>query len=187
MKRALLLVLLVVGSFSATLPESYLEGLLTYLQQQSPWTINGKFYQYDFDGDGNYNQPDNWLYLAIGEREEAYQLLGTEPTPDNPFGWRPLPSIPADLDISNPQGYFIFIDYPRDQELFGSPAFSWLYLSREGKMVFKLMGAREDHTFEYLDTNGDGSPDPLPNLTPLLQGERVTFQKSYTGSALNPP
>ncbi|MRJ02500.1 MAG: hypothetical protein GXO19_00960, partial [Epsilonproteobacteria bacterium] len=28
---------------------------------------------------------------------------------------------------------------------------------------------------------------PLPNLTPLLQGEKVTFQKSYTGSALNPP
>ena len=134
---------------------------------KNPWTINGWFYRYDFEKDGKCEYND-WLYVS--QKGKVYRLLGTTPTEHNAFGWLPLSSIPS--DVGEPAGYFIFLDYPQDSDR----RFSWLYLSKNGK-VYKLIGADPvTHRFKYLDIDGDGKIDSLSGLDFIQQGEnRIEF------------
>ncbi len=151
-------------------PRGYVETLQHCLANKT-YQINGKFYAYDFEHDGAID-PNDWLYIST-KTGKAYRLMGRTPTDNDVFGWLPLTQIPQDIDVNNPSGYFIYINFPQDMELFHTNAFSWVYVTDE--KVYKLMGATAQHTFDYLDIDGDGTPDPLPGIVPFIQGENVTF------------
>lgn len=151
-------------------PSGYVDTLQHCLANKT-YQINGKFYAYDFEHDGNIDAND-WLYIAT-DSGKAYRLMGKTPTENDAFGWLPLDQIPQDIDVNNPTGYFIYIDFPQDMELYQTNAFSWVYVTNE--KVYKLMGATAQHTFDYLDIDGNGSPDPLPGIIPYIEGESITF------------
>ncbi|MRI59320.1 MAG: hypothetical protein C6H99_07435 [Epsilonproteobacteria bacterium] len=138
---------------------------------------------YDFNHDGKIARND-WLYIDTASGS-AFRLMGKTPTSQDAFGWLPLQAIPQDLDIQHPSGYFIFIDFPKDKELYGTNAFSWVYITQD--MTFKLMGADENHNFDYLDENGDGRADPLSHISFSMSGSEVSFvyNKSADGTSLN--
>ena len=141
--------------FGAAADQTYIQELSQYLMTNS-FKVNGKFYAYDFEKDGTINAND-WLYETMSDGK-IYRLLATTPTDDNAFGFAPV-TVPEDLP-TDPNGYFVYINFPLDT----NTAFSWIYATKEGK-VYKLMGATPEHTFDYLDINGDNVPDPLPNIT----------------------
>jgi len=163
-------------SFAMTAPQGYVEELKNYLLSKKSFAINGKFYQYDFEHDGKIQRND-WLYIDTASNL-PFRLMGKTPTATDPFGWKMLDKIPSDLNLNSPSGYFIKIDFPKDKELYGTYAFSWLYLYRQTNDVYKLMGAKPDHQFDYLDINGDNSPDPLQGLNPDIAQNSVIFNQN---------
>ncbi len=141
--------------FGATADPTYVQELKQHIMTQT-FTVNGKFYAYDFGKDGQLD-PNDWIYVST-ETGKAYRLLATTPNDTNAFGFAPV-ELPTDL-AADPNGYFIQLNFPLDQD----QRFSWVYASKEGK-IYKLMGATEQNTFDYLDIDGNGTPDPLPNIT----------------------
>ena len=129
--------------FGATASSYYIKELKAYLTAK-PFDLKGVFYPYDFDGDGHiaYNE---WVYESM-VTGRTYRLLGTTPTPNNNFGFVP---VAVHLGNREPQGYFVFIDFPKDQKRI----FSWVYLSLKTGRVYKLMGATPQHRFDYLALN----------------------------------
>ena len=169
------LVAFFIATFSAlamSAPQSYIEGLKSFLNEKE-FPINGYFYAYDFEHDGKINYND-WLYIAKPSNT-PYRLLGSTPTPRNKFGWKKLATAPSDVNYQHPNGYFIFINYPQDSMLYGTNAFSWVYVTEGSYKVFKLMGATPQNTFEYLDEDGDGYADPLSGITVNRAGENLVF------------
>ncbi len=160
-----------VLAFAMSAPPGYVQGLKNYLASKE-FSINGLFYMYDFNHNGKIERND-WLYITNDSNHRAYQLMGKPPTATDAFGWLPLSSIPADLDRNKPSGYFVFINFPKDKEFYGTNAFSWVYVS-SGK-TYKLMGADANHNFDYLDENGDGQADPLSNVSYTTDGKVITF------------
>lgn len=156
---------------AVTAPSSYVTALKEYLQQHD-FALNGKFYMYDFNHDGSIARND-WLYIDTASGQ-AFRLMGKTPTQNDAFGWLQLSTLPSDLP-SAPTGYFIFIDFPQDQQLYHTNAFSWVYIDRNSMGVYKLMGADQNHNFNYLDENGDGVPDPLGGVHVTIQGTNVAF------------
>ncbi len=140
--------------FGATANTYYVKELKAYLTAK-PFDLKGAFYPYDFDGDGHiaYNE---WVYESM-ITGRTYRLLGTMPTPNNNFGF-----VPVEVHLGNrePQGYFVFIDFPKDQERI----FSWAYLSIKSGKVYKLMGATPQHRFDYL---------PLNNMTFTIEDTKA--------------
>jgi len=168
-----------VANHLTSLPPTYAEDLKSYLHHRS-FQVTGKFYMYDFDGDKSIDS-DEWVYIDASSGQ-PFRLMGEEPSDDNPFGWAFLGSVPPGLDIQKPDGYFIFIDYPKDREILGTDAFSWLYLSQGS--TYKLMGA-VNNRFYYLDEDGDGVADPLSGITYNFDGTYFTF--SYNKPQSLPP
>jgi hypothetical protein len=166
--------------FAMTASKEYIEGLTNFLDQKI-YPISGSFYMYDFNHNGKIEKND-WLYVDSATHR-PFRLLGIMPTEQNPFGWDPFTSIPSQLDTTKVSGYFVFINYPEDTRLFGNNAFSWVYLPANTSSVYKLMGATPDNSFDYLDEDGDGKPDPLSNLGYLLQNGAVKFFKREGGSS----
>ncbi len=160
-----------VALAAVTASPSYISNLKTFLQQHD-FTLNGKFYMYDFNHDGAI-APNDWLYIDTASGQ-AFRLMGKTPTQNDVFGWLPLSSLPSDLP-SAPTGYFIFINFPQDQQLFHTNAFSWVYVDKNSMGVYKLMGADQNHNFDYLDENGDGTADPLSGIEVSILGTRVSF------------
>ncbi len=156
---------------AVTAPSSYVTALKEYLQQRD-FTLNGKFYMYDFNHDGSIARND-WLYIDTASGS-AFRLMGKTPTQNDVFGWLHLSKLPSDLPTT-PTGYFIFIDFPQDQQLYHTNAFSWIYVDRNSMGVYKLMGADRHHNFDYLDENGDGVPDPLSGVHVMIEGNSVYF------------
>jgi len=165
--------------FAMSAPADYVDGLKRYLNNQT-FKVNGKFYMYDFEHDGTINRND-WLYIDTSSGK-VFRLMGRTPSSQDPFGWLPITSIPRDLDVTNPTGYFVFIDYPKDREMFGTNAFSWVFVTQG--LTFKLMGATPDHNFDYLDENGDGKADPLSGVHYNFQGLDILFM--YDGVLSTP-
>lgn len=132
--------MLISWLFGATADPGYVKELKAYLTAK-PFDIKGVMYTYDFDGDGviSYNE---WVYESM-VTGRTYRLLGTTPTPNNNFGFAPV-----DVNLSGcaPQGYFIFLNFPRDKQRI----FSWAYLSALSGRNYKLMGATPQHRFDYL-------------------------------------
>ena len=156
--QALLLGSIITAStlFGATADQTYIQELKQYLMTNS-FAINGEFYPYDFEHDGTID-PNDWVYISV-PTGSAYRLLATTPTEDNAFGFASV-TAPSDLP-DEPDGYFVRIDFPLDTD----SRFSWVYAKKSTGNVYKLMGVTEQNTFDYLDINGDGVPDPLPNIT----------------------
>ncbi len=175
-KRALLLSAVLSCTIYAN---TDVESLRQYVLSKN-WSINGSFYRYDFNKDGEYSYND-WLYLS-SRSGQAYRLLGNTPTNDNVFGWQALAAIPSDLSTHSPDGYFVFINYPDDTDR----KFSWLYVANPSKRVYKLEGTDPNtHRFKYMDINGDGTPDSLPGVTANIQGQTILFN-SYRKFAVKP-
>ncbi|MRJ02401.1 MAG: hypothetical protein GXO19_07260 [Epsilonproteobacteria bacterium] len=131
------------------------------------FTINGLFYRYDFEGDGRFDFND-WLYQDR-RSGKTFRLLATSPTPENTFGFAPVP-MPEDLQRTEPLGYFIYLgNLPSETDI----RYAWIYCAREGG-CFKLMGSRNGE-FVYLDRDGDGSFDPLA-VAAERRGDRITFR-----------
>ncbi|MRI83800.1 MAG: hypothetical protein C6I00_05195 [Nitratiruptor sp.] len=165
----------------ALLYGGYLEELLHYLTSKSSFPINGKFYPYDFDRDGTI-APDEWIYISLPERK-GYRLLATPPSPKNAFGFAPIP-LPPGLQEDKPAGYFIYVDFPKDPD----PRFSWLYVTAtKPHLVYKLIGATPENTFAYLDLDGDGHFDPLPNLAVELKGDWILLSTPKLPGAVPSP
>lgn len=163
-------------SYAMSAPSStYVDALKNFLSSKK-FTINGLFYMYDFDHNGI--DPNDWIYITNDDQHNAFRLLGKTPTDANAFGWLPLNSIPSDLEITKPTGYFIFINFPQDQTYFHTNSFSWIYVS-QGK-VYKLMGSNAHHNFDYLDENRDGRLDALSNITYTINDKTIQF--AYTSS-----
>ncbi len=164
---------------AVTAPSSYVTNLKEYLQQHD-FALNGIFYMYDFNHDGSIARND-WLYIDTASGQ-AFRLMGKTPTQNDAFGWLLLSTLPSDLP-SAPTGYFIFINFPQDQQLYHTNAFSWVYVDRNSMGVYKLMGADQNHNFDYLDENGDGVPDPLGGVHVTIQGNSVYFSLEGSGAA----
>ncbi len=150
--------------------QEYVNQLKLFLNNHS-FRVNGKFYMYDFNHDGVIARND-WIYIDIFANK-AYRLMGKEPSENDPFGWQLLEVIPTDLDLDHPSGYFIFIDFPLDTTFLGTNAFSWVYVAHG--LTFKLMGADENHNFDYLDEDGDGKADPLKDIEYEMESNVITF------------
>ncbi len=162
MKRLVMLGSVVCSAtllFGATAPASYVDALKSFLVQNS-FNVNGEFYAYDFEKDGKIDYND-WLYLSL-DTGEAYRLLAIDPSPTNAFGFAP---VQKPQELTEPDGYFIYLDFGLDND----KKFSWVYVSHQYGSVYKLMGATADNHFDYLDIDGNGSPDPLPGLTYTVQ------------------
>ncbi|BCD62356.1 hypothetical protein NitYY0826_C1232 [Nitratiruptor sp. YY08-26] len=172
-------IIFIFFTLSLAAESSYVVDLINFLQQKS-FKINGLFYQYDFEKDGKQDRSD-WLYITNDKKRRPYRLMGKPPTDKDAFGWLLLPRIPQDLHLNKPSGYFVKIDFPKDYELYGqkhASAFSWIYITQN--RVYKLMGAKQNHDFDYLDIDGDGHPDPLPIEDVFIdaQSSTVTFAKN---------
>jgi len=168
MKKIILGLAAAVALFGATAQE-----VESYLVQKGEFDIAGKFYMYDFDKNGiNYN---DWIFLA--NNGEYYRLLGEQPTPNNVFGWKKL-SNPPQLN-GEPNGYFAPIYMPGDD-----PKFSWVYVVASTHQLYKLVGANPNNTLRYLDINGDGYPDALPDIeVEIVDGKIVVKPKNSSSSS----
>ncbi|SMC08479.1 hypothetical protein [Nitratiruptor tergarcus] len=160
MKRVVaIMALLQIVVFGA----DYVKELKAYLTAKD-FGVDGIMYTYDFNHDGyiGYNE---WIYVST-RTNNKYRLLGTEPTPNNAFGFK---KVNIQLQNASPMGYFIFIDFPLDSD----KRFSWIYLSATSGKIFKLIGATSDHRFEYLYNNMYQSP--LSDLEYVLEDNQVSF------------
>ncbi len=164
MKKGVIMKKLIVFIFpllvwACSVDMNYYECLIKKITERQ-YRVNGAFYQYDFNRDGQI-QRDDWIYIDLTTKE-VYQLLGNPPSNNNAFGWRRLTELPADLNLENVSGLFIYLDFSLDQ----NRAFSWIYLGFFGNdaYLFKLMGASANGDFVYLDLDCDGLPDPLPDI-----------------------
>ncbi len=179
MKKIALIAVSAALSFAMSAPtQNYLDGLINFVDGKT-FSINGLFYMYDFEKDGQI-QSNDWLFITNDQHHTPYRLMGKTPTANDAFGWLRLQAIPADLQRDKPAGYFIFINYPKDQQLFHTNAFSWFYAINGSQAVFKLMGAKPNHDFDYLDIDGDGNPDPLPHLHITLDPHTLQIHFSKT-------
>ncbi len=167
MKKLVFSILLISALFSRELPFPWVvyEDQIRYYLDGKTYEIDGKFYSYDFDSDGKIDYND-WLYISKGG--SVYRLFGIEPTNKNRFGWQAI-ELPQDFRIKGEfQGYYLFIDYPNDNERI----YSWIYMSKNGN-IYKLISNRlsEDSdtfikrlTFAQLDL-----------LTASIENERISF------------
>ena len=178
MRTILLLVTFFTYSFAMQASVSYIHSLKTYIVNKE-FKIYGLFYMYDFNKNGKIER-DDWIYIA-NDTLHAYRLMGNKPTANKPFGWQRLKTVPINLNLHKPAGYFVFINFPQDTTLFGTNAFSWIYVTH-GK-TYKLMQADAQHNFDYLDENGDGLADALSNITYTIKdsGSKIAFY--YTPSS----
>ena len=150
MKKTLLFGISITLAFAT----SGYEDLESLLQSKSSLSINGKFYQYDFNDDGSI-APNDWIYISSNGRK--YRLLGATPTNSNPFGWKSINITPQGKPL------FYFIHY-------GKGPFEWIVISSDGKKVFKLDGVTDQHTFKYspqldiqFDIGGNKIQVKIPN------------------------
>ncbi|MRI58136.1 MAG: hypothetical protein C6H99_01370 [Epsilonproteobacteria bacterium] len=161
-----------ISLFAATADSTYVKELISYLQN-SEFTIDGRYYMYDFNHNGKIEAND-WLFVA--SNGEPYQLFGDPQNGIGDFKWKKLDSIPQDIDLAHPSALFSFINFPLDQERYHTNAYSWIVIANND--VYKLMDKKEINgapTFDYLDIDGDSIPDPLPDLTPQIQGSKILF------------
>ncbi len=168
--------------FAATADSTYVQELTNYLQSKA-FNIDGYYYMYDFNHNGQIEAND-WLFIT--PTGEAFQLFGDPQNGIGDFKWKALESVPQDVNLSNPNALFSFINFPLDEERYHTNAYSWVVITNNN--VYKLMGKKEINgapTFEYLDIDGNGSPDPLPNITPQVSDKSVTFH-SQTATSTSP-
>lgn len=171
MQKYLISLAVAASLLHAASPAEYESDLKSYLASHN-LPITGEFYLYDFNHDGQYAFND-WLYVVVNTGS-TYRLLGTTPTPDNPFGWQ---KVEVAIPTTAPTGYFVYLpDCYCDSTTTGTNAFSWVYLT-QGK-IYKLMGANPDHTFRYYDRNGDGTPDPIDGISYTLNNGYTTFSST---------
>ena len=167
MKKVLLLFVFCLALFGG-----YLDDVRAYLLQKE-FKVNGKF----FISNGK------WLFGLnddYGHVSGFYELLGTTPTPQNPFGWK-IVDQSIDLLRAREAGWFVKIDFPPD---FKDPAtrdYSWIYIDKQTSKIYKLMGSKNGQ-FVYYDDNNDSIPDPIPQLHFSIKGDKIVFfgcKKSY--------
>ncbi|BCD62700.1 hypothetical protein NitYY0826_C1583 [Nitratiruptor sp. YY08-26] len=168
----LVLFLLCINLIAATDWSSYFSGLYSHLTSHD-FKVNGKFYKYDFNHDGTIAYND-WIYRSSSGA--VFRLLGEKPTQDNIFGWQRLESFPDSLEENSENGYFVNIRWEQDEDL----RFSWLYISKKSGKVYKLVGAKPDNTFRYLDYTGDSKIDALPALHAYILDDKVQFTYDCT-------
>ncbi|MRI84210.1 MAG: hypothetical protein C6I00_07310 [Nitratiruptor sp.] len=149
--------------FGATASQEYINELRAFLTSRT-FTIAGIVYSYDFDRDGRIDYND-WIFQsAKGNR--IYRLLGTTPSEQNAFGYAPVAGV--NLAGKEPDGFFVFIDFPKDRD----KRFSWIYLSLRDGCVYKLMGRTPENLFDYLRF---GSKLCDPNLTFIVEDQEVAI------------
>ena len=110
-----------------------------YLKSKKSFKISGEFAAYDFNHNGKID-PNDWTFKFIGDNR-VFRLLGKTPTNEDVFGWQEVNIIP-----NSPNYYMAYLgDWNGD----GDSRFDWIILSTDGSRIYKLYGAKEDHTFEY--------------------------------------
>ncbi len=133
MKKLFFSILLISALFSRELPFPWVvyEDQIRYYLDGRSYEIDGKFYSYDFDGDGIIFY-DDWIYIS--QNGSIYRLFGVNPTSNNRFGWQEI-ELPQDFQTKGEfQGYFIYINYPNDRD----HTYSWIYIKRNGN-IYKLL------------------------------------------------
>ena len=164
MKRyiQILITILVIGS---SVYAGYLDQLRSYLLSRN-FIIDGEFFL----------SKGKWIFANFKEDGTLigyHQLLGTQPTDTNPFGWKELnlSQLPAKMQSI---GYFIRIDFPYDMQNPFLKLYSWVYVDKKTKSVYKLIGA-DKGIFKYYDSNLDGVPDPIDGIYFYKQGNIARF------------
>lgn len=103
------------------------------------YDISGYFSTYDFNHDGMIEKED-WLFVA--QNGSTFQLLGDNPNEMNVFGWKPV-------DVATPPSPMFAMIYLGDWDGDDDARFDWLIINMANNAVYKLVGASEDHTFQY--------------------------------------
>lgn len=133
--------------------------------------ISGSFCAYDFNGDGTLASND-WVYTSFSDNN-TYQLLGTEASDANIFGW-----LSANVSVSTPSFYML---------RYGNEALDWLVFTTDGKSVYKLDGANSDNTFKYsskLDITFNVSSDGR-SVTPIKSTTASNYTTTSNASTKN--
>ncbi|SMC08264.1 hypothetical protein [Nitratiruptor tergarcus] len=159
MKKLLLFIASTILSLACSIDTNYLDCLTKHITKSDGFAVNGFFYLYDFNKNGQIERND-WIYYS-NDSKKSYRLLGVQPTSDNAFGWQQLASLPQDMD-ELPTGFFIYLGFYGDE----STAFSWIYVPNRSEPfeVYKLMGTTPTGSFVYFDLDCDGYPNPLPDI-----------------------
>ena len=147
-KIVLFLFLFVLGAQA-----KYMDELRSYLLSKD-FSISGEFFL----------SQDRWIFGYFdkyGQIVGYYQLMGTQPTTTNPFGWREANA--SQLVQMQGVGYFIKIDFPFDMQNPYLKPYSWIYVDMQTKNVYKLIGA-DKGIFKYYDRDLDGVPDPIDQI-----------------------
>ncbi len=162
--------LFVLSFLALMLFGGYVDELKSYLLKRD-FQINGKFFVWQ----------GKWLLglnNEYGHIVGIYELLGSEPTPTNPFGWKLIKD--ADLARAKEAGLFVYVGFPKDK----NRSYSWLYIDSAHQKIYKLMGAK-DGVFIYLDENNDTKPDPVEGLYYVIRGSKITFFNCQNSWALH--
>ncbi len=105
--------------------------------------LSGKFYYYPFYSTDDPNSAFNWVFETPSHR--VFQLMGTEPTQDNVFGWKEVKNI----NIDNPKWFFFYLgDFDND----GDTRFDWVITPTDvdSQVLYKLMEVTpQEHYFRY--------------------------------------
>ena len=157
------IILLFVLAFS--LMAGYVEELKSYLLSKE-FQINGAFFLVEKSG--------KWVYAAMDNKGKVvgyYELMGTKPSPSNPFGWRALSHAVPIMD-SQMMGYFVYIGFGPDILDPARKAYSWVFIDAKTGAIYKLMGQKRGY-FEYLQE--DGKTVPLKGIFFHKEGNKALF------------
>ncbi len=162
MKKIVLTFLLAIS-----LMAGYVDELKSYLLSKE-FHIDGAFFLVQMGESGK------WIYAALdddGEVSGYYELLGTEPSSSNPFGWKPL-SHAVPIVESKMMGYFIYIGFALDLKDPERKYYSWIFVDAKSGAIYKLMGQKNGY-FQYLQQ--DGVIKPLEGIFFHKEGSKAVF------------
>ncbi|NPA56395.1 MAG: serpin family protein [Epsilonproteobacteria bacterium] len=126
--------------------------------------LSGRYYYYPFYPKDDPRAPFNWVFETRDRR--LFQLMGTEPSPSNVFGWKEVHG----LSLGNPLWYFFYLG---DIDGDGDSRFDWILTPAQGgdQTIYKLREVTpEEHYLRY-----DG-PYLMENR---FDGEKISIGEDF--------
>ena len=150
--------------FALGVQANYVDELRLYLLSRD-FSVSGEFFL----------SQNNWIFGYFNKNGQVvgyYQLLGTEPTKNNPLGWKKADI--SQLAKIQGVGYFVRIDFPYDMQNPYLKPYSWIYVDKLTGNIYKLIGA-DKGIFKYYDRDLDGVPDPIDQIYFYKSNNKAKF------------